>query len=79
MRRGEVHPVDADEFGGRVKRGPNAIEIEALRERIRDLSSVHATLGNVEHIGWGNCGCDLAKRLREISEQIQKLMKRSKR
>lgn len=60
---------------------PTAIKLDGLRERIRDLSSVHATLSlnDVTHIGWANCACDLAKRLREISDEIQKLTKRSKR
>jgi hypothetical protein len=59
-------------------RGPVASKIEELRESVRNLSAIHASL-TPKHCGWAVCECRLAQRLREVSEQIGKLLARKKR
>jgi hypothetical protein len=56
--------------------GPLTRKIEALRERISDLSAVHASLN---HPGWANCQCPLAKVLGEHSAKVLKLLAAKKR
>ncbi len=59
-------------------------KIQQLRERVSELSSVHASLGDFprgnmlhgSHVGWSSCQCSLARLLREYSEKIEKLMAR---
>ena len=62
--------------------GPIARKINYLRERLSDLSSVHATLGGDSEIhveGWAHCPCSLSAQLRDISQEIEKLIERKSR
>lgn len=54
---------------------PAPKKVEDLRECVSNLSAVHSSL-TPEHRGWANCDCQLAKRLRELSAQILKLLAR---
>jgi hypothetical protein len=61
-----------------------SVEIKHLRERVAELSAVHASFGIRKsesslvsfengHKGWAVCECSLARLLREYSERIGKL------
>lgn len=56
--------------------GPNARKIRTLRERVEELSAIHASLGHP--IGWANCECALAKLLRLRSDEIGGLLDKQK-